>query len=151
MVSVEEKAHGMRQVGIGKASVSEPLMTCRKMQLTSEPGHSSSPGMSLAGARWLARRCPAWRRREPDLRLLRGTWEGWCRYRPSSRRLRRRGAARGSAPGGGNREASSTDAARAGGLARSSAEALVIGVERRGRLIGDLFARTTGSAPGGNE
>lgn len=24
----------------------------------------------------LARRCPAWRRREPDLRLLRGVWEG---------------------------------------------------------------------------
>ena len=30
VVSVEEKAHVMRQVGIGKASVSEPLMTCRK-------------------------------------------------------------------------------------------------------------------------
>ena len=55
VVSVEEKAHVMRQVGIGKASVSEPLMTCRKVELTSKPGHSSSPGMSLAGARWLAR------------------------------------------------------------------------------------------------
>ena len=59
-------------------------------------------------------------------------------------------AARGSAPGGGNREALSTDAARAGGPARSSDEALVIGVERRGRLIGDLFARTTGLSPGGS-
>jgi hypothetical protein len=29
VVSVEEKAHVMRQVGIGKASVSEPLLTCR--------------------------------------------------------------------------------------------------------------------------
>jgi hypothetical protein len=29
VVSVEEKAHVMRQVGIGKASVSEPLMACR--------------------------------------------------------------------------------------------------------------------------
>jgi hypothetical protein len=76
VVSDEEKAHVMRQVGIGKASVSEPLMTCRKVELTSKPGHSSSPGMSLAGARWLARRCPAWRRREPGLRLLHGTWEG---------------------------------------------------------------------------
>ena len=45
----------MRQVGTGKASVSEPLMTCRKVELTSKPGHSSSPGMNLAGARWLAR------------------------------------------------------------------------------------------------
>ena len=26
--------------------------------------------MSLAGARWLARRCPAYRRHEPDLQLL---------------------------------------------------------------------------------
>jgi len=38
--------------------------------------------MSLAGARLLARRCPVCRRREPDLRLLHGTWEGgfwyWC-------------------------------------------------------------------------
>ncbi|NNH75657.1 hypothetical protein HLB23_38395 [Nocardia uniformis] len=29
VVSVEEKAHVMRQVGTGKASVSEPLMTRR--------------------------------------------------------------------------------------------------------------------------
>ncbi len=29
VVSDEEKAQEMRQVGIGKASVSEPLMTCR--------------------------------------------------------------------------------------------------------------------------
>ena len=36
------------------------------------------PGMSLAGARLLARWCPAWRRREPGLRLPRGTWEGAC-------------------------------------------------------------------------
>jgi len=36
--------------------------------------------MSLAGARRLARRCPAWRRREPGLRLPRGTWEGARRY-----------------------------------------------------------------------
>jgi hypothetical protein len=29
VVSVEEKAHWMRQVGIGKVSVSESLLTCR--------------------------------------------------------------------------------------------------------------------------
>jgi hypothetical protein len=61
------------------------------------------------------------------------------------------GRAKGSAPSGGNREVSSTDAALADGPARSSDEAPVIGVERRGRLIGGLFARTTGSSPGGNE
>ena len=31
VVSVEEKAHVMRQVGTGKASVSEPLTTCRNL------------------------------------------------------------------------------------------------------------------------
>ena len=51
VVSVEEKAHVMRQVGTGKASVSEPLMTCRNKQLTSKPGRLNGAGMSLAGAR----------------------------------------------------------------------------------------------------
>ena len=123
----------MRQVGTGKASVSEPLTTCRNKQLTSEPDRLNGSGMSLAGARLLARRCPAWRRRESGLRLLHGTWEGGCRHRR---------------PGAGGRwggkreravrrkpEALSTVAASAGGLARSSGEALVTGVERRGRLI----------------
>jgi hypothetical protein len=48
------------------------------------------------------------------------------------------------APGGGNREALSTVAAPAGGPARSSGEASVMDVERRGRIICDLFARATG-------
>lgn len=51
VVSVEEKAQVMRQVGIGKASVSEPLLTCRNKQLTSKPGRLNGAGMSLAGAR----------------------------------------------------------------------------------------------------
>jgi hypothetical protein len=38
VVSVEEKAHVMRQVGIGKASVSEPLMACRKVEADIETG-----------------------------------------------------------------------------------------------------------------
>jgi hypothetical protein len=42
---------------------------------------------------------------------------------------------RGSAPGSRNCEALSTDAGRAGGPARSSGEAPVMGVERRGRTI----------------
>jgi hypothetical protein len=47
-------------------------------------------------------------------------------------------------------ETLSTVAAPAGGPARSSGEALVIGVERRGRLIDELFARATGFVPGGD-
>src|SRR5216684_7635282 len=46
-----------------------------------------------------------------------------------------RRVARGSAPGDRNREVLSTDAEPAGGPARSSAEAPVMGEERRGRLI----------------
>jgi hypothetical protein len=65
-------------VGTGKASASEPLTTCRNKQMASKPGRLNGPGMSLAGARLLARWCPAWRRRESGLRLLHGTWEGGC-------------------------------------------------------------------------
>ena len=79
VVSDEEKAQVMGQVGIGKASVSEPLMTCRNKELTSKPGRLKGAGMSLAGARLLARWCPAWRRRESGLQRLHGTWEGECR------------------------------------------------------------------------
>jgi len=37
VVSDEEKAHVMRQVGIGKASESDPLMKRRNNQMTSKP------------------------------------------------------------------------------------------------------------------
>src|SRR6185437_16391103 len=93
-----------------------------------------------------ARRCPAWRRRESGLRLSRGTWEGGRRYRvpvPVGA-----GRARGSAPGGRNRKALSTVAASAGGPARSSGEALVIGAERRGRLIWACSHEQPGRWPG---
>lgn len=53
------------------------------------------------------------------------------------------GLARGSAPTGWNREALSTVAVPAGGPARSSEEAPVMGVELRGRVIDDVFARAT--------
>ena len=44
VVSDEEKAHVMRQVGIGKASVSEPLMTCREQRWHRNRGIPGSPG-----------------------------------------------------------------------------------------------------------
>jgi hypothetical protein len=82
----------------------------------SEPGVTFWPGMSLADTRLLARWCPAWRRREPGLRLSCGTWESAPRYgralkggeRENPERLKRKGL--------------STDAGRAGGPARSSGE-----------------------------
>ena len=77
VVSDEEKAHQMRQVGIRKASESEPLSKCRNQTRRHQNwGAWGCSRTSLAGARVLARRCPAWRRREPGLRLSRGTWEG---------------------------------------------------------------------------
>ena len=42
-------------------------------EMASKPGCSGNSGMSLAGAHRLARRCPAWRRREPGLPRPRGT------------------------------------------------------------------------------
>jgi hypothetical protein len=71
VVSEVEKAHEMRQVGTRKTvrspSLEGSLVTCRNAKMTSKPGVSSWPGRSLAGARFLARRCPARRRREPGL------------------------------------------------------------------------------------
>ncbi len=85
--------------------------------------------MPVPGGAWrkpvlLARRCPACRWREPGLRLACGTWG-----RRALTLLPRGCGARGSAPSGRNRKALSTVAARAGGPARSSAEASVMGAE----------------------
>jgi hypothetical protein len=47
-------------VGTRKASESEPLSRCRKQSRWHQNlGAWGCPGMSLAGARLLARRCPA--------------------------------------------------------------------------------------------
>ena len=100
-------------------------------EMTSKPAQIFGVGRSLAGARLLARRCPVWRRREPGLRLVHGTWEGRCRYGCSGRF----GVATGSASSGGNREALSTVAVSVGGSARSSGDVPVMGAEQRGRLI----------------
>jgi hypothetical protein len=50
VVSVEEKARARaRQVGIRKASESDPLMTCRNKKTTSKPGGLNGPGMEPGG------------------------------------------------------------------------------------------------------
>jgi hypothetical protein len=75
-VVVSDRGKGILrcQVGIRKTSVSESLTTCRnKDRWHQNRGDVSCSGMSLAGARRLARWCPAWRRREPDLPLPDGT------------------------------------------------------------------------------
>ncbi|CAG6393572.1 hypothetical protein SCOCK_210012 [Actinacidiphila cocklensis] len=72
--------------------------------------------MSLAGARVLARWCPAQRWRDLDLPLSCGTWDGVSRHSPSpEKELGERGF-----PKRLKREGVSTVAGRAGGPARSS-------------------------------
>src|SRR3954452_21024862 len=125
------KRHPVRcQVGVRETSASESLLTCRnKDRRHQNRGIVSCPGRSLADARRLARRCPAWRRREPDLPRPNGTGEGAHRHGRRWPRACDRTAARGS---------SAPVAVRAGGPARSSGEASVMGAERRGRVIRGL-------------
>jgi hypothetical protein len=61
----------MCQVGIGKTNAVE---VSKSPWLTSEPGSPFNPGISLAGARLLARWCPACRRREPGQAAF--VWNG---------------------------------------------------------------------------
>ena len=46
-MSVAEKAARRRQVWVGKANESEPLMTCREPVKASKPGLVENPGISL--------------------------------------------------------------------------------------------------------
>src|SRR4051794_34774135 len=124
------KRHPVRcQVGVRETSASESLLTCRnKDRRHRNRSIAVCSGMSLAGARRLARRCPAWRRREPDLLRPNGTGESAHRHGAPHSDVLVGGARRGSAP----------VAVRAGGPARSSGEVPVMGAERRGRVIRGL-------------
>ena len=124
----------MCQVGVGKTCVTACEVSSEK-RLTSKPGCLADPGMSLAGARLLARRCPAWRRREPGQAAF--VWNG-----------RKRGPIL--PPWVGWREGESLTAETggieyrcgcAGGLTRSSGEvsAGAVGMERRGQVIRGMF------------
>lgn len=132
VVSVEEKAQIMRQVGTGKANVSEPLTTCRNQEddiktgiaqySRDEPGGCPSIGQAVSGMKAARARSAA---------------SAWNVGRPvptlSTPCLR--GGGERESPSGRNREVVSTVAALAGGPARSSGEAPVMGVERRGWVI----------------
>jgi hypothetical protein len=149
VVSVEEKAHVMRQVGTGKASESEPLLTCRDVGMTSKPGRPTAVRDEPGG-------CP------PIGQAVSGMKAARARSAASARNLGRQastppGPATARWSGLGERErarrrkpsALSTVAASAGGPARSSGEAAVIVVERRGRLIRANVAWATGHRLGG--
>ena len=123
VVSVGEKAGDTGQVWITETSVSEPLMTCRNI---------------------------FWRRRNQERVPLLG--QGWgvpddgptgVRHgggvtviRASMRNVRTcRSDVKGAGQAGGPRKTLSTKAEHRGGVARSSEEGSVMGLERRGGLV----------------
>src|SRR5664280_802527 len=116
------------------------------IEATSEPGYSKGSGRSLAGAHlyW-----PGGVRHRGGVTLVCGFRKE--RGKASADMVPRSGfgGARGSAPGGRNREELSTVAAVAGGPSRSSDEAPVMGVEPRGRLIRDGSLGQLVERPGG--
>src|SRR5712691_2060772 len=98
----------------------------------SEPGGDPSSGISSGDALILPERHPACRRREarPGFRMERENLAG---------------DGKGKGTSGANREAESTDAPERNGLLRSSNEAGVMLVERRGRVT-DVELGPTGGA-----
>jgi len=88
----------------------------------SELGVDPSPGISSVDVLIRTERHPACRRRESQ--------PGSCKERENLA-----GDAKGKGASGSNRKADSTDAPERGGLLRSSEEAAVMVVERRGRVI----------------
>ena len=90
-------------------------------QTTSKPELLAYSGKNLGDSRLLPRWCPAYRQHEPDP----GSRLEHVKARPDtegSAPSKWGGHARGRTPGGGIREGLSTDAGRAGGLARSSCD-----------------------------
>src|SRR5215510_12343827 len=90
----------------------------------SKPRVDPTFGISSVDVLILTERHPACRRREAQ--------PCSCKERENLA-----GHAKGKGPSGGNRKAESTDAPERGGLLRSSEEAAVMVVERRGRVIDD--------------
>src|SRR5260221_2630766 len=88
----------------------------------SKPGGDPSSGISLGGVLRRPKRHPACRRREAQ--------PGSCMERENLA-----GDAKGKGTSGSNCEAESTDAPERGGLPRSSDEASVMLVERRGQAV----------------
>ena len=98
----------------------------------SKLGADPASGISLGDVLRLPKRHPACRRREAQ--------SGSCTERENLA-----GDAKGKGTSGSNREAESTDAPERGGLPRSSDEAGVMLVERRGRVIAVELGPTGGA------
>jgi hypothetical protein len=130
VVSDEEKAPVRRQVGTRKANVSESLTTCRDDYPPDIETEASGCPRDEPGG------CPRIGQVVSGMKATRA-WSAaavWNVGRPAPIRPPDR-AAIGRPPSSRNCEVPSTDAGSVGGLARSSAEAPVMGVERRGQAI----------------
>ncbi len=127
-------ASGVGQEGERKRSTDD---VSKDIQMTAKPGSPDWPGMSLADACRLARCCPAWRWRELGLGsgAERGNLSPRARGRPVAQQWP--AVVRGrETPKRPIREGLSTDAGHRGGPSRSSGEGPVMGLERRGRVVG---------------
>jgi hypothetical protein len=134
----------MVQVGIRKASVSESLTKCRNFL----GRHQNRGVLAVLGGVWrLPAYWPGGVRHGGDASLI-------CCFPVEREKVcpdtaASDGGARGSVPSSRNCKGLSTVAGCAGGLAGSSCEAPVTGVEPRGQVICGVFARSTGYCPGG--
>ena len=75
VVSVAEKAHEMRQVGSGKANVSEPLMKRRKRSDVIETGVQSLPREESGGCLLTGQMVTGVKVARAQFRHRHGTWE----------------------------------------------------------------------------
>lgn len=127
----------MRQVSVAEMNVSELLMKCRNEPLDDVENVFSTQRMTSPAGIWLlAGRHPAHRQHERNT--------GFCTERGNlSSRCEGSGAEQRHC------ERLSTDAGHRGGWPRSSEEAPVMGVERRGSVVGagSSANRTIGRSP----
>lgn len=120
---------------IAKASETEPLLTCRNALGDIRTGIGRRSWDKSGGNLFTGPSVSGMKRARARFRLLHGTGEPVV---PGAPLLV--GGAVGRTPSGRNREEQSTDPGHRGGPSRSSGEAAVMVVERRGRIIRDLLA-----------
>jgi hypothetical protein len=112
----------MCQVRNEKASVSEPLMKCRKHITGIKSGDSALPREQYRGRLLTACAVPGMKVARAHFRLMYGTWEPVVSMLRETLKWR-------------PHKSQSTNVRHRGGLARSSVEAAVMEVERRGWVI----------------
>ena len=120
----------MRQVWIVKASETEPLLKCRNAGEGVKTGMGKRFRDESEGYLSTALAASGMKRARARFRLLHGTGEPVVLESPVAG-----GWGGGRSPSGRNREELSTGPGHRGGPSRSSGEAPVMGVERRGRVI----------------